>query len=231
MSLGLTLKSMTGSKTVTNLINRFGHCVSNEKVRRIDIGLESTINQSNSFVPDNIKNIANSCIGLAWDNFDINLETLSGENSIYHTYGICYQNITLNDSNSTDQQTSTGRKRKLKEITKGISPEQHENLQPDRKIPKMTVFDFNTCVIPPPDLYSKYVELDILWVMSFNNCSMISMWTGWNTKRYMENLPHQRIAYMKPITLPPTRTDVVRETLRRSKVVSDECGATYTIVS
>ena len=26
LSLGLTLKSMTGSKTVTNLINRFGHC-------------------------------------------------------------------------------------------------------------------------------------------------------------------------------------------------------------
>ena len=85
-----SIKFMTGSKTVTNLINRFGHCVSYQKVRRIDIGLESTINQSNSFVPDNIKNIANSCIGLAWDNFDINLETLSGENSgensMHHTW-------------------------------------------------------------------------------------------------------------------------------------------------
>ena len=31
---------MTGSKSIVNLLNRFGHCISNEKVCRIDIGME-----------------------------------------------------------------------------------------------------------------------------------------------------------------------------------------------
>ena len=57
------------------------------------------------------------------------------------------------------------------------------------------------------------------------------MWTGWNTKRCDKDLPQQTVAYMKPITLPPTRTDVVRETLNRSKAVTDECGSKFTIVS
>ena len=36
---------------------------------------------------------------------------------------------------------------------------------------------------------------------------------------------------MKPILLPPTRIDVVKETLRRSTELTNECGAIYTIVS
>ena len=39
ISLGVALKLMTGSKSVVNLLNRFGHCISNEKVLRIDIGI------------------------------------------------------------------------------------------------------------------------------------------------------------------------------------------------
>ena len=70
LALALALKSMTGSRTVTSLINRFGHCASNEKARRIDMGLESTITQTSSIVPDTIVNNANTSIALAWDNFN-----------------------------------------------------------------------------------------------------------------------------------------------------------------
>ena len=28
-----------------------------------------------------------------WDNFDINTKAMCGTNTIHHTYGICYQNI------------------------------------------------------------------------------------------------------------------------------------------
>ena len=31
---------MTGNKSAVNLLNTFGHCISNEKVHRIDIGME-----------------------------------------------------------------------------------------------------------------------------------------------------------------------------------------------
>ena len=35
---------------------------------------------------ENIKKDANSCIGTGWDDFDINLEALSGANSIQHLF-------------------------------------------------------------------------------------------------------------------------------------------------
>ena len=37
LSLGLTVKSILGSKNAVTLFNKFGYCASNEKVRRIDI--------------------------------------------------------------------------------------------------------------------------------------------------------------------------------------------------
>ena len=54
VSLGVSWKSMTGSKSFVNLLNRFRHCISNEKERRIDIGMESSLTSSNSLVPDQI---------------------------------------------------------------------------------------------------------------------------------------------------------------------------------
>ena len=52
LSLGLTVKSITGSKNAVTLLNKFGHCASNEKIRRIDIGIESTISQQDTLLPD-----------------------------------------------------------------------------------------------------------------------------------------------------------------------------------
>ena len=93
ISLGVALKSIKGSKSLVNLVNRFGHCISNEKVRRIDIGMESSLTSSNHRVSDRITKTPELYTELAWDNFDVNLETLSGDDSVDHTYGICYQNI------------------------------------------------------------------------------------------------------------------------------------------
>ena len=36
---------------------------------------------------------------------------------------------------------------------------------------------------------------------------------------------------MKHIQLPPTRADVVKDTLKRSKIVANECGQKYTLVT
>ena len=92
ISLGVALKSMIGSKSV-NLLNRSEHCISNEKVHKIDSGMESSLKSSNSLVPDQIIKSLELYTTLTWDNFDVNLETLSGADSVNHMYGICYQNV------------------------------------------------------------------------------------------------------------------------------------------
>ena len=83
ISLGVALKSMTGNKSVVNLINRFGHCIST------DIGMESSLTSNNSLVPDQIVQTPELYTTLAWDNFDVNLEIQSGADPAQYTYGIC----------------------------------------------------------------------------------------------------------------------------------------------
>ena len=57
------------------------------------MSLESTLNNFDSLIPDGIITKPNLSRGAAWDNFDINLETPLGADSIDHAYEICYQTI------------------------------------------------------------------------------------------------------------------------------------------
>ena len=41
---------MTDSTTIVNVVNRFGHCVSNEKVKNIDSGVETSIAHTTKLV-------------------------------------------------------------------------------------------------------------------------------------------------------------------------------------
>ena len=54
ISLGAALKSMADGKSVVNSSIRFGHCIRNEKVSRIDIGMETSLTSSNSLFLDQI---------------------------------------------------------------------------------------------------------------------------------------------------------------------------------
>jgi len=56
------------------------------------------------------------------------------------------------------------------------------------------------------------------------------MWTGWSAERLHDDGPQQRIFYMKYIQVPPTRSDVVKETVKRSLNVAWKCGDTFGVV-
>ena len=240
LSLGFVMKSMTGSKGVVTLLNKLGHCASNETIRRIDLGLEETLQRDNTYVPTDLKRQPGLCLSIAWDNFDVNLETPSGSDTIHHTYGVCYQNETneavsanaeVRPSSSNQQEhLPSGGKRKKSRFTK-VSEREEPAIEPYYKKPKMTSFFFNCIPMFPPETFSSSMLIDVLWMMSFNRSEDTPAWTGWNCRRYVETLPKQSVLYMKHIQLPPTRIDVVRETLRRSLAVARECGDQFAIVS
>ena len=60
---------------------------------------------------------------------------------------------------------------------------------------------------------------------------MILRCGGWNSRIHHDKLPQQSIGYMENIALPPTRLDVVQETVHLAQKVARECGEKYTIVS
>ena len=69
-----------------------------------------------------------------------NLETLSGANSIHHTYGICYQNIHENQMVETTLDPIKTRKRKIKDISRVNKIQVDEALQPYMKKPRLKNF-------------------------------------------------------------------------------------------
>ena len=50
--------------------------MSNEKIRRVDIGIESTTSQQDTLLPYQLLRDPNLCTALAWDNFYINISIL-----------------------------------------------------------------------------------------------------------------------------------------------------------
>ena len=56
-------------------MNHYGHCASSETVRRVDMSLESTLSNSDSFIPNGIETKPNLSTGTVWHNFNINLKT------------------------------------------------------------------------------------------------------------------------------------------------------------
>ena len=55
LSLRLAWKSMTGSEKMLTLMNRYGHWGNSETTQGVDMSLESTFNNSYSFIPDVVK--------------------------------------------------------------------------------------------------------------------------------------------------------------------------------
>ena len=66
---------------------------------------------------------------------------------------------------------------------------------------------------------------------SFDNIQCITIWTGWDIRKRTKTSPQQLVCYMNQEQLPPTRADVVKETLKFSQVAEEEYGQKYNLVT
>ena len=66
---------------------------------------------------------------------------------------------------------------------------------------------------------------------SFNILENTSECAGWNTERFIQEYPRQRMKHMKHTPFPPTRINVVKETMVQSKNVSGERGFTFAVIT
>jgi hypothetical protein len=208
------------------MLNHYGHSNSYHTVKAIETDLATNICERDCTTPEGIHNVSGLCIGLVWDNYDENTETLSGANTLHDTVGICYQNIpqvTIHDSNPPTNVTNLGKK------TKRSLALNEMQIQPCRKKPKITTFKYQVKQVPRPPNITSVEHKDMLWTMCLH-LGETPMWAGWNALITNDPLPIQTISYMDNLTLPPTRLDVVAETLRISQQVASECDKQYAIV-
>jgi len=85
----------------------------------------------------------------------------------------------------------------------------------------MSRFEFENIMVYPTQSFVRST-LVIFVQISPRYCGQVG-----TVKGILKKTPPQKVGYIKPITLPPTRTDVVRETMIQSQKISVECWVTY----
>lgn len=76
LALGMTLRHMTGSSKLQQLLNGFGHCVSHSDSLEHDTALATQQLQLGNGVPPGF--VSGTFTTLVWDNNDFGEETLTG---------------------------------------------------------------------------------------------------------------------------------------------------------
>ncbi|XP_071577048.1 uncharacterized protein [Temnothorax nylanderi] len=193
------MKSMTGSRKAINILHRLGHCLSYTAIEEIETAAAYTATSEKLICPSGIIRSLNLDIGLAWDNFDSHNE----------------------DAVVSLQNT---RKRRMFEPI---------NVDFPRDAKK---YKINCQLIPnddrsrdqiPEDL-STFKELNIAWILSYAlNVPNTPMWVYFNAKIIQDESRIQKIAYLTQINESPTDINVVKETMRRSLTLANECGKMY----
>ena len=100
--LGIALKSLTGSRKFVEIMNRLGHCMSYYTIEEIEKEAKFKSTKNNLFTPSGMKLDPQCGTGVAWDNFDLLVETFSGKDTLHDTVGIAYQTVITDDSNETE---------------------------------------------------------------------------------------------------------------------------------
>ena len=232
LKLGLALKSLTGSRKVIEMLNRYGHCASYTTIEEIETELAFSSISERKITPPEMKKKSNQCTGLAFDNFDRFVETSSGKDTLHDTVCIAYQRLSMKESteestqeiNQTPTSSNQTSKRRRAFLSDGL------DIEPYHKKPKIT----SRAMVPlnderrktTPLSYSSAKLKDNLWMVE--SCffpNETPMWVGWNSF-YSEDDhdTREKVYYLPQINLSPTSTAVVRETLKRAQQMATECN-------
>lgn len=92
LTLGLTTKSLTGSRKMLNILNRMGFCISYTLTEEIETELAHGCSAQSHILPYGLSHSPILCTHVAFDNFDRYVETSSGKDTLHDTVGIVYQN-------------------------------------------------------------------------------------------------------------------------------------------
>ena len=119
LKLGIAVTSMTRSKNLIGMLNKYGYCVSYTKTEELEMELTFTVTSPSKISPLALALPSSLTIGIAYDQF---LEVLSGKGTLHNRVGIVYQSVlekisraaatALDNSLSASGDSTSGRKRR-----------------------------------------------------------------------------------------------------------------------
>lgn len=189
--LGSLVHSITGSRKLMTVLNRFGHCISYSKYEELETELATTIQSRQMVSPSGAK--CGPVMGNAFDNYDEMVHTLSGFESLHDTMGIFYQNVDPHATEVDAEQPTMSSKaetvlttfRKKRKRKLEVLPEE---VAPYRKKPRMDQFEYpNTEYRKLPDISSRARKLDTIFLGSHVlNSETVPMWGGFNARLHQD---------------------------------------------
>ena len=81
LSLGLTVRHLTGSSQLLHTIHQYGHCASPHTIRMYETSLAVCRLESNEQIPRGFS--AGKLFTVVWDNIDFNKETQTGHGTTH----------------------------------------------------------------------------------------------------------------------------------------------------
>lgn len=235
VTLGMAMKSLTSSRKVIDILNRFGHCCSYNTIEELETEATFFSADSSSICPQGITLSPDLCMGVAFDNFDRYVETCSGKDTLHDTVGIIFQNVTdvsdvdaredceNYDGNEFVNTPGTRRRRSYE----AIIPELQSYPKRPRMVDVLLPSD-NELRLSIPDNLKIIKQVDVLWMLSHAfEIPNTPMWVGFNSKIVQDNSPKQKVTYLTPINLSPTDKSVVLETMSQAQKAAQECHQRY----
>lgn len=246
ISLGSTVKSLTNSRKVIEILNAYGHVCGYDTLLALETEATYSISEAGNMCPSDIIREKNLRTVTVFDNFDRFIDTPTGKSTLNDTVGIAIQDIKISSSTQSNATSNFNAdddsdldvssddilndpevKKKRRKSFKGFISE----IPPYTKKTKITYlmkpFDYHSRVGIPQDL-SKARKLDCQWILSQYFNLRPPMWVGFNAKFLKKkDMPKQFVSYMTPINESPTQKAVVLETMRRAMRVAAECDEIY----
>lgn len=230
LSLGMTIRHLTGSAELVTLLNRYGHCVSYSHLLELETAMCNKIKCNDQLLPSNISTTGNIVSHLCWDNFDLNEETPSGSGTTHSTHGIMIQ------ERRTDMQTLISgtdvprtKQRSVKFLERDLQPcfiQKH----PEPNIDATITSCVNRAAV------NNATQSDFFWSLcraTFNKTSQVPGWSGWVSKT--SNIEGEQklstVGYMTPITSPITEYSTIQEILTQSQKATEKTGQVHTFIT
>ena len=92
VALTMAVKILTESKQLASMLNGFGHCIGDCQAGEVDTAIAERIlkdQESGIFIPSTVRYPSAARMSVAFDNMDINEETLTGSDTTRHKWRCC----------------------------------------------------------------------------------------------------------------------------------------------
>lgn len=225
LSLGITLKHLTGSAHLISVLNSLGHSVSYDSVNRAETAIANNILRQPTSIPNHFSTSTAST--LVFDNIDFTEETLSGAGTTHHVNGILYQNSRQARNNEPiDIVQSTP----ISKRSKSLRAQTALNLEPfvlGKRIgfPADEVDrDLTSREAAEEGLVKSTVKDFTYLAVKTTETSLQPGWTGFN-KDYTHPdhiLPKSNIHYIPVIEASPNDLATVAHVLNHGKAMADD---------